>query len=197
MRNRHETNSMNKFLIGTLLVGFITTTGMSQTKIGDVTLPNSLEAGTTKLTLNGGGIREKLWMDMYVGGLYLQSESNDAEKITKADEPMAIKLHIVSKLISSKKMADAVGEGFEKSTGGKSDQYKKEIAIFKAVFNVEPIQVGDIYDLVYVPDAGVKIYKNEKMLAVIEGLGFKQALWGIWLCDQPADEDLKEGMLGN
>ena len=62
------------------------------------------------------GVREKLWIDLYAGGLYLTKKSSDADAIMSANEPMAIKLHIVSKLISSDKMIEAVDEGFENST---------------------------------------------------------------------------------
>ena len=37
--------------------------------------------------------------------------------------------------------------------------------------------------------------KNNKKVKTIKGLKFKQAAFGIWLCDDPADKDLKEGML--
>lgn len=40
------------------------------------------------------------------------------------------------------------------------------------------------------------VYKNGTKKGSIDGLDFKKALFGIWLCNKPADEDLKEGMLG-
>ncbi|MFQ5335849.1 MAG: chalcone isomerase family protein [Flavobacteriales bacterium] len=181
----------------TIILAAVAATGLrAQMKIGDVTLPNTLKVDNTTLLLNGGGIREKFWMDMYVGGLYLKEKSGNAAAITKADSPMAIRLHIVSGLISSSRMTDAVEEGFEKSTGGKTEPLRKRIDAFKAVFDKEPISVNDVYDIAYLPGTGVKIFKNKKEQALIKGLDFKQALWGIWLCDDPADEDLKEGMLG-
>jgi len=39
------------------------------------------------------------------------------------------------------------------------------------------------------------VFKNNKELGIIEGLDFKKALFGIWFCDKPADEDLMNGML--
>src|ERR1035437_442085 len=84
----------------------------AQTKIGDVTLPNSFVSGSENLTLNGGAIRKKYFMSMYVGGLYLKTKSSDGNKLVAADEPMTMKIHIVSSLISSKKMEEAINEGF-------------------------------------------------------------------------------------
>ena len=42
----------------------------------------------------------------------------------------------------------------------------------------------------------VDVSKNGKHITSIKGLAFKKAVFGIWLCDDPADDDLKEGMLG-
>ena len=166
-----------------------------QTVISDVTLPATLDAGAVSLNLNGGGLREKLWIDLYVGGLYLTAKSADAQAIIDADKSMAIYIEIVSTLITSEKMIAAVDEGFVKSTKGKTEQFKTEIADFKAAFS-ETIEEKDKYKIVYQPDVGTAVSKNGKLLKTIKGYDFKKALFGIWLCDEPADEDLKEGMLG-
>lgn len=158
------------------------------------TLPATLSFESKTLNLNGGGLREKYFLDLYVGGLYLEAKSKNADEIIKADKPMAIRLHIISGLIDSEKMIDAIDEGMENSTKGKQAQFSAEIAEMKKTF-AEQIKVGDIYDFVYLPGIGVQIYKNEKKATTIKGLAFKQALFGIWLCDDPADDDLKEGML--
>ena len=166
----------------------------AQLTIEGVTLPATLKANNENLVLNGGGLREKYFLDLYVGGLYLKSKSTNANAIMKADESMAIRIEIVSKLISSDKMVDAIEEGMEKSTGGKTQELSQEIKDFKAAFS-EAIVVGDIYNLIYNPGEGLTIYKNNKKVKTIKGLKFKQAAFGIWLCDDPADDDLKEGML--
>lgn len=168
--------------------------GKSQMTFDDVTMPAKYTFDQYTLDLNGAGIREKFFLDLYVGGLYLTTSSSNADDIIKADEPMSIKLHIISGLIDSDKMIDAVDDGMEKSTKGNSDKFSKEIAMFKAAFK-EEIVVGDIYDIAYAPGQGVLIYKNNKLSQTIPGYDFKQALFGIWLCDDPADDDLKEGML--
>ncbi len=167
----------------------------AQTEVGDIKVPNTFKAANTNLVLNGAGIREKYWLDLYVGALYLKVKSNDANKISAADETMAIKLHIVSDMITSEKMATAVDEGFTNATNNNTASIQPRINQFKAVFK-EKIQEGDVYDLVYESGKGVLIYKNNKLAVTIPGLDFKKALFGIWLCSQPADEDLKEKMLG-
>ncbi len=167
----------------------------AQTKAAGVIIPNNVSFEGEKLVLNGVGVREKFWMDMYAGALYLNSKSSDAKSIINAKDPMAIKLHMVSSLITSEKMIDAVNEGFENSTNGKTSAISSEIAKFKAFFSDE-INKEDVFDIVYIPAKGVLVFKNGKELGSIKGMEFKKALFGIWLSDKPADKKLKQGMLG-
>ncbi len=179
-----------------LLICCLISMGMSaQTTISDVRLPQNETFSGQSLILNGAGTREKFWMDMYVGALYLDTKSSNAQQIMAAQKPMAIKLHIVSKLISSKRMIDAVNEGFENSTNKNTAPISSEIEKFKSFFS-EEINKNDVFDIVYLPDSGVTVYKNGKEKGVIKGMDFKKALFGIWLSNKPADKDLKEAMLG-
>ena len=132
---------------------------------------------------------------MYACGLYIIKKSNDENAIINNDEHTAIKIQIISSLITSKKMVAAVEEGFEKSTNGKTKDLRKRIDQFKEVFSKEEIKKGDIYDIIYVPKKGTVIFKNGKIMPIIEGLDFKTALFGIWLGKDPADKDLKEALL--
>ncbi len=180
-------NILKIFTILTLLITF-----GSAAKISGVNMPNSLQNG---LILNGAGIRSKFFFDLYVGGLYLKNKTSNALHVINSDEPMAIKLHITSSLITSKKMMDATMEGFENSTKGNIKPLKKQIDEFINVFKKE-IKDGDIYDFVYTPQIGVKIFKNSKLITTIKGLEFKKALFGIWFCEKPAQKSLKKEMLG-
>jgi hypothetical protein len=174
---------------------FLSLFSFGQTKINDIVFPDSYSAGKDKLVLNGGGTREKYWMDMYVAGLYLTAKSKDATAIVDANSSMAIKINIVSGLITSARMKEAVEEGFEKSTGGKQATYKDKIALFEAAFN-EAIKKGDVFDIVYTAET-ITILKNNALKAtILSGLDFKKAVFGIWLGNDPADSDLKDGMLG-
>lgn len=174
---------------------FFALSGFAQVTISDVELPAKMKSSGVSFDLNGGGLREKLWIDLYVGGLYLVEKTSDAKQVMNADKPMMIHLEIVSTLITSEKMIKACNEGFEKSTKGNTAPLQKEIDAFIDAFK-EEIREKDTYTLTYVPGKGTDIYKNNKLIKTIAGLPFKRALFGIWMCDEPADEDLKEGMLG-
>lgn len=166
----------------------------AQIKVGGAVLPPTETFYGETVTLNGAGVREKLWIDLYAAGLYLNEKTSEASKVLNAEKPMAIKLHIVSKLISSEKMIEAVTEGFEKSTNGNTAPIQKEIDSLIGFFK-EDIKKNDVFDLVYLPSKGVVAYKNGVEKGVVPGIEFKKALFGIWLSNRPADDDLKAKML--
>ncbi|MEI6125310.1 MAG: chalcone isomerase family protein [Pseudomonadota bacterium] len=164
-------------------------------EIAGVVFPDTLKNDGLDLSLNGAGIRTKFFMDLYIGGLYLKQKESNPQNIITADEPMAIQLHIISSLITSEKMEAATREGFVNATAGNTAPLEDNIESFMAVFK-EKIQKHDMYALVYVPKQGMKVYKNSKLKAEIPGMAFKQALFGIWLCEKPAQASLKKEMLG-
>jgi hypothetical protein len=181
-------------LIAFLIIGMSAVN--AQHEVGSTTLPNTVTFEGQELIYNGAGVRKKAWFKLYSGGLYLLQKSSNAYDIRTADESMAIKLKITSGMISSKKMINAVDEGFEKSTKGKTAAISSEVEKFKNFFSDE-ISDGDIFDIVYIKDKGVIVYKNGTEKGVIPGFEFKKALFGIWLGMKPADKKLKNGMLGN
>jgi chalcone isomerase-like protein len=167
----------------------------AQTEVGGVKVANKVTLEGQNLVLNGAGVREKMWIDLYVGALYLPKKSSNAAEIMSSEDAAAIKLTIISGMITSEKMIAAVNEGFENSTNNNTAPIKAKIAQFKACFKDE-IKKGDIFDIVNVPGKGVVVSKNGKDKGTIEGADFKKALFGIWLSNKPADKNLKAGMLG-
>ncbi|MFD0962940.1 chalcone isomerase family protein [Pseudofulvibacter geojedonensis] len=180
----------------TLLAVLITVIGINfstaQKEINGVKVANTETFQEKELSLNGAGLREKLWFDLYVGMLYVTNKSKSADALINSDNPMAIKLHITDSKVTQEKMVKAVNEGFENSSHGKAT--KAQIAKFISFFS-EKIAEGTIFDIVYM-DGKTTVYRNGTKKGSVEGLEFKKALYAIWLGNDPADEDLKEGMLG-
>lgn len=157
-------------------------------------LPVELRVGEHRLVLNGEGSRTKAFLEMYVAGLYLMEPSNNAAQIIADQQPMAIRIKITSSFVSQKSLMDSLEEGFKAATNGDTRDIRKEIETFRACFK-EDIGKGDTIDLVYVPQRGVLVNKNGKFLGAVAGPKFKQALFGIWLSNDPADSSLKQALL--
>jgi hypothetical protein len=165
-------------------------------QVSGVEMPETMESTGVSLLLNGAGVRTRFFVDVYVGGLYLKQRSADAAAIIAADEPMAIKLLMISGLVTRDRMKKSIEEGFQRSTRGNTAPIRQKIDALIAVYD-EEIAADDVFDIVYVPDTGLEVYKNGARTATIRsGLPFKRALFGIWISDRPIQESLKRGMLG-
>jgi len=157
--------------------------------------PTKVKAGDVELVLNGSGARTKYLMQMYEAGLYVAQPSSDGAAIVAADAPMAFRIEIISGLVSQEKLVESLNEGFTSATGGKTEPIRGEIEQFRKCF-AAPIAKGDVFNLIYLPPHGVIVLKNGKRQGAVAGLAFKQALFGIWLGDEPAEEKLKLALLG-
>ncbi len=187
---------MLKKIFGVLLVTVFLATSVYALEIGGVKIPDTMNAEGKSLALNGAGIRTKFFIKVYVAGLYLGQKGSNAQAIVNADEPMAVKLQIISGMVDSKKMQKATMEGFENATNGNIAPIKAQIDQFMGITFGDTTKVNDVFDFVCVPGKGVEILKNGASKGTIEGAAFKKALFGIWLGDKPAQDDLKAAMLG-
>lgn len=185
---------MKKIMVVLMLVMSVFTFGA---KVAGVEVAETIEKNGKKLMLNGVGVRKKAILSLYVGSLYVEEKTTDENVIIEGEGAMSIRLDIVSGLISNSAMREAVEEGFEASTTPEElEVLQDRIDGFVGVFE-EEITKGDYFTFDYVDDVGVEAYKNEKLLTTVEGKDFKEALYGIWLGDKPADKNLKKGMLKN
>jgi hypothetical protein len=152
--------------------------------------------GGTTLSLNGLGLREKLWIDVYVGSLYLPQKSQDVAEILSRPGPWRVQLDFVYKKVSSKKLLDAWREGFEKNQSQETQaQLQDRIDQFYGFFSEDAV-AEDQFVFDFVPGEGTRISKNGALLGTIAGEDFSNALLEIWLGNHPADKQLKKGMLG-
>lgn len=162
--------------------------------IEGIDFPQQLSANSEYLMLNGGGLREKLgFLDLYVGALYLPVKSNEAEEIVLSDTPMAIRIVIVSELVTRDRFIEALEEGFDNTSVG--NYTAKDIQNFKE-FLSDPFEPNDEILLSYDPEWGTLLSKNGEARGGFIGRAFKQALFAIWLGDKPAQGSLKKRMLG-
>ncbi|GGI87525.1 chalcone isomerase family protein [Shewanella gelidii] len=163
-------------------------------EVSGVEVPDSITPQETLLKFNGAGVRSKFFVDLYVGSLFTTAKVQDGASVLNSDQPAAIRLNVTSGMITSEKMTNALNEGFEKATGGDTSKIDDSIKAFIAVFD-EQIKEGDQFTFLSVPGHGITSFKNGKKLSVTGDDIFRKAVLGIWLGQNPTDEDLKEDML--
>ena len=168
----------------------------SQFELDGVVVPRTLDFNGNSLKLSGFGMRSKMWVDVYVQALYLTLITQDAKEILESNTEMAIRIQITSSMVSSNKFSRSVNNGLEKSAGKDIEALRPKIDLLISMLKDEIVK-DDIFNMIYNPnDSSMWIYKNDILKGKVPGMDFKKAFFGIWLCEKPVDQKLKDDLLG-
>lgn len=195
----HNLASIGKYLkIAAVVIMSITSLSVHARKLDNVEFPDTvtLEGTRTTLQLNGMGYRTKFIFKIYVGGLYTEKKVTTADQVLALKGPKRVIMHMVYDEVSGEKMAHAWQEGFEDNNSKvQMKSYASRLSTFKSYF--DDMKAGDVTLLDYVPGKGTIVTLRGEQKGTIEGEDFYAALLKVWLGGEPADEDLKEAMLGH
>ena len=161
--------------------------------LANVTLPDTIQVGSTPLVLNGMGLRTKYMVKVYVAGLYLAQKSSDPAAILKPDVTKRIVMHFVRD-VSKNQLTDGFTESFENNTPEAAKTLKPDIdRLFSAL---DAVKDGEEVTFTYVPGTGtaVAIAGTEKV--TIAGPSFADLIFSVWLGPKPPNAGLKKGILG-
>jgi hypothetical protein len=159
--------------------------------LADVTLPDTVTVGNQTLVLNGLGLRSKMFVKVYVGGLYLEKKSNDATAIIQSDTTKRVVLQFVYGEVTREQMVEAFDDGFK---GNAPNAPKADVQ--KLLGAIETMKKGEQMTVTYVPGTGTTLSLHGKDKLTIPGLPFAQAVFSVWFGPKPPTSDLKNGMLG-
>lgn len=188
---------MNRLLLLGLVV-FLAAAGprAAARSVEGVELPGTVTArdGAT-LRLHGAGVRTKFFFDIYVGALYLPRTGQALQAIRESDQPGRIEMHFLYDEVTREQLAEAWRSGFRANNPRElhariADRLERFVALFPAAAG------GDTFAMEYIPGAGTRVAVNGEPRGTIEGAAFFRALLGVFLGPEPADADLKAGMLG-
>lgn len=157
-----------------------------------VSMPDTVVVGGDTLVLNGMGLREKYFLDIYVGGLYLPAKSADATAIIGADVPKRVTMHIIHDEVPKEKIVETLYEGL-----ARYPQYaglKPRMA--ECADWMEDLRAGDEMVYEYVPGVGTSLSLNGRKKGTLPGQDFMKLVFSIYIGSAPADEALKRGLLG-
>jgi hypothetical protein len=188
MRNR------NGFIAAAVAVVLAAALPVAAATLKDVTLPDTAIIGGKECRLNGMGVRTKLVINVYVGGLYLATPTKDAATAIAADEPKRIVLHFVYSKVSAEQLREAWSDGFTGNAGPDAAALAERQAKFLAIFSQDALK-GEEIVLTYVPGQGTEVVVKGKTAGIIEGADFMKSVFSIWLGAKPADKGLRKGLL--
>ena len=148
-----------------------------------------------KLYLNGAGVRKTFFQTIYACGLYLPHPTSDADKAIKSNTSKQVIIHFIQNKFSKEKIIAGWEDGFFNNSQEKMHNLQERITTFNAFFTSDMV-ANDRITFNYIPGQGTTIKINNETKGIIPGSDFMEALWAVWLGANPADGNLKDGMLG-
>ena len=183
---------MTCFLFGLLAGGTAVARDVSGVRVPDEI---RMQDPDLHLVLNGAGVRRKLFFRIYVAALYLPAPEQDAGRILALERPARLDMQFLYRFIKRGKLIESWDEGFRKNLDTEAYRaLRPKIERFYRLFG--NARRGDHYSFTFVPGRGVRVRIGRKPPVWIAGDDFARALLAIWIGEHPADEDLKQALLG-
>jgi hypothetical protein len=160
--------------------------------LAGVEMPDTLTVDGTALVLNGLGLREAtvLRVKAYVGGLYLQERTSDAETVLASRQLKRVTMTFL-RSIDGESLASGWAEELRRVSG---PAMAEPIVRFRSL--IGDVTRGDSMSFTWRPGAGVEVALRGEVRGAIAGDDFARALFSVWFGPHPGDPNLKRGMLG-
>jgi hypothetical protein len=177
----------------TFLLALFIAAGAAAATLAGVTVPDTADVAGAHLVLNGVGLRTKVFFKIYVGGLYLQQKTDNADAIQMDPGPDRILMHMIYE-VDKDQFSDAWLDGFKDNNPESFDALHDRVLQFIAYFGDS--KKDDVITLDYLPGTGTQISWNGTFRGNIPGEDFHKALLRVFVGPKPPTEDLRDGLLG-
>ena len=161
--------------------------------LAGVTLPERATINSSPVMLNGMGLREKFWIDVYVAGLYLSVPDEDPQRIIRSKTPKRVHSVFIYPSIPKEKMQETLRENLANNPDISRETLNK---IEQCLELLEDFRKGDEVIFDYHPEIGTRLIVKGKTKTTVMGDDFMEAIFSIYLGKAPASEQLKSGLLG-
>jgi Chalcone isomerase-like len=155
-------------------------------------VPDTVSMDGKTLRLIGAGIRNKWMFNVYVGALYAEKPTFNAQNLINSEQVKRMELRMLRD-VAKEKIVESITEGFEKQSKAQMPALKSRLDQLGAA--IPDLKKGDVLGLTYVPDKGVVI-SGAATETAIPGKDFADALFTVWLGPDPVDSGLKRKLLG-
>ena len=173
----------------------LSTSAIGGVEIEGVDISESLTVSGKSLQLNGAGVRTKFFFDIYIGALFLPSKVTTYSEVLAMPGPKQVSMTFLYDEVAREKLTAAWDEGFENNLPASVlTALKDRLEQFNGLFVTA--HKGDVFTFTFLENASTRVVFNGKEAGRIAGEDFQQALLLVWLGDNPADSDLKKGLLG-
>jgi hypothetical protein len=182
-----------------LCAGLACAIPVKSAELEGVTLEDRIHVDGHELQLNGIALRSRMFFKVYVAGLYLPVRAASTQAVLEAKGPKRITL-VMMREASAQQFCESIDAGMranssEAQLARMKTQTDELMAMIRAVGEAK---TGTRIVLDYAPSAGgtTLFVDGVAQGTPMPGAEFYQALLRIWLGDNPAQEDLKQALLG-
>lgn len=161
---------------------------------------NTITLAQQALQLNGVGGRSVpvIFMRVFAAALYLPNTSHDPEAIINMAGAKRIQIRM-NYGVDGKEFKKALIRGIEKNHSPEQQAaFAPRTQAFAAIIDgFGKVKSGDVINMDFVPGQGLIVSVNGKVSGqAIEGADFYAAVLRIFIGKRPAEEDMKERILG-
>ena len=187
---------MNKLLAILLLA--LSLPALAAIEVAGVKFEDKVKVGAGDTAINGAGVRNRAFFKVYAVGLYLPQKAATTTEVlaTKGAKRIAI---VTLRDLTAEQFVDALIEALRKNHD------EAALATLQTridQFRTTMLSIGNapeksVVHLDWLPDTGTRLsFNGAQKGADIAGEDFYRALLRIWLGDKPAQDDLKDKLLG-
>jgi len=178
--------------LAVLLVLAPLTIARAGTRAG-VELADTVTVDGVTLVLNGMGLRQatRLRVRAFVGGLYLEQRTSDANTVLDSRQLKQVRLEFLRN-IDQRNLRSGWTDSLRKIGGNGMDP---SIAQFTAL--IPAVSRGDTMSFTWRPGAGIEVSLGDKVRGSVSGDEFARTVFKAWFGLDPGDAQLKRGMLGS
>lgn len=164
--------------------------------VATVDVPEQQNLDGQTLALNGAGLRQRFVFQVYVAALYRPTPTNDAAAILNSREPQMLQLTLLRD-INSKALTDALNDGLKANNSEAELAAMAETIRHFVAFMATGGEgaSGDLVQIVF-QQGKVSVSFKGKALGETDDPRFATALLKVWLGSVPAQESLKQALLG-
>jgi hypothetical protein len=169
------------------------------TDIAGVKFANTVQVGSSRLQMNGAGVRYKVVFKVYAAALYLGEKAATTEAVLAAPGPRRLQI-VMLRDIDANELGKLFTQGMEQNAP--REEFSKSITGILRMSDIfstrKKLAAGESFAIEWLPGVGTVISVNGKPEgAPIKEPEFYSALMKIWLGKAPADAQLKAALLGH
>lgn len=156
------------------------------------------KVGAGDTVINGAGLRNKLFFKVYAVGLYLPQKAGTTAEVLAAKGAKRIAV-VTLRDLTAEEFVNALVEALKKNHDEATlAALQPRIDQFRAtMLSIGNAPEKSVVNIDWLPDTGTRLsFNGAQKGGDIVGEDFYRALLRIWLGDRPAQEDLKEKLLG-